>query len=632
MDIVEVVGDFLTLKRSGSSYKALSPFSNEKTPSFYVVPSKGIFKDFSSGKGGDAITFLQEMDGLSYIDALKYLAKKYGVEVIEEEQTDEAQEAQNKRESLYILLNYAKNHFQNLLWETEEGKSIGLSYFKERDFTEQTIKEFELGYTVSEWDNLLKKAIKDGHRKELLEEAGLIVVKEEGKTYDRFRNRVIFPILNVSGKVVAFGARILVNDKKQPKYINSPETELYNKSKVLYGLYQAKQEIRKEDNVFLVEGYTDVISMHQTGVKNVVSSSGTALTEDQIKLIKRFTENVTVIFDGDAAGIKASIRGIDMLLEGGLNVRAVSLPEGEDPDSYAKQLGASAFTHYIESESQDIIRFKTKLFLGEAGDDPVKKASLIKDIVRSITKIDDPIKRNVYLKECSSLLGISESVLVAEQNKILIQKNRDAGKSTGFEPQPISVQDFIQSQPDQVDQTDILKVIELQERESIRVLVNYGKSHITTQELSDQELISYFLSEVEEVQFINPVYSEILETFKEQLKEGVFIDGDYLIQNGSESVKNVVADLMTLKHEVSENWEKKFQIYVLKEQDQLRNVTYSNILRLKFRIIQHLIEEENKKLKSDLTEVELDEVLDEITELKKIEMSLAKFLGNVITK
>lgn len=632
MDIVDVVGDYLTLKRSGSSYKALSPFTNEKTASFYVVPSKGIFKDFSSGKGGDCITFVMEVDGLSYLEALKYLAKKYGVEIVEEEQSDEAQEAQNKRDSLYILLNFAKESFQELLWESEEGKSIGLSYFKERGFTDESIKGFELGYTLSEWDHLLKAATAKGYRQELLAEAGLIVVKEEGKVYDRFRNRVIFPIHNVSGKVVAFGARMLGKDKKQPKYINSPETELYNKSRILYGLFQAKQDIRKEDNVYLVEGYTDVISMHQTGVRNVVSSSGTALTEEQIKLLKRYTENVTVIFDGDAAGIKASIRGIDMLLEGGLNVRAVALPEGEDPDSYAKQLGTSAFSHYIESESQDIIRFKTKLFLAEAKDDPVKKAGLIKDIVRSITKIDDPVKRTVYLKECSDLLGIAEAVLVAEQNKILIQLNRDKDK-TGYQAgENLTPQDLLMAQPEAPEELDIMKVIELQEKESIRVLVNYGKSHFTNHELVDEDLISYFLSEVEEIQFTNPVYKSILDIFKQKLNEGAIIDGDYLIQHGTEEIKREVVNLMTSKHEVSENWEKKFQIYIPKEEEQLRDVTYSNILRLKFRIVQHLIEEENRKLKEATNEDDIDILLDEINGLKKIEMSLAEFLGNVTVK
>lgn len=630
MDIVEVVGDFVTLKRSGSSYKALSPFSNEKTPSFYVVPSKGIFKDFSSGKGGDAITFLMEVDGLSYIEALKYLAQRYGVEVIEEEQTDAQQEAQNKRESLFILLNFAKDHFKDLLWKHEEGKSIGLSYFKERGFTDDSVKDFELGYTIDSWDELLKAAESKGYNKELLEEAGLVISKEGGKVYDRFRNRVIFPIHNISGKVVAFGARTLSKDKKQPKYLNSPETELYNKSRILYGLYQAKQEVRKEDNIYLVEGYTDVISMHQTGIKNVVSSSGTALTADQIKLIRRFTENVTVIFDGDAAGIKASIRGIDMLLEGGLNVKAVALPDGEDPDSYARQLGTSAFTHYIDKEAQDIIRFKAKLFLEEAKDDPVKKAGLIKDIVRSITKIEDPVKRTVYLKECSDLLGIQESVLISEQNKILIQQNKD--QATTHEEPPLMPQEFLSAQPDQVESVDIQKIIELQEMESIRVLVNYGTHSILNQESIDQDLISYFLTEVEEIQFTNPVYREILEIFKSKINEGFIVDGDYLLSNGSEEVKRVVVDMMTPRHEVSENWNKKFQIYIPKETDKLRDITYSNILRLKFRIVQHLVEDETKKLKTDISEDEMDVILDEINELKKIEMSIAKMLGNVIVK
>lgn len=634
MDIVEVVGDFLTLKRSGSSYKALSPFADEKTPSFYVVPSKGIFKDFSSGKGGDCITFLMEMDGLSYIDALKYLAQKYGVEIVEQQQTGAAQEAQNKRESLFILLSYASKHFQELLWEHEEGQSIGLSYFKERGFSQETIREFELGYTLSEWDNFLKKATKNGYRKELLEEAGLIISKEGDKVYDRFRNRVIFPIHNISGKVVAFGARILVNDKKQPKYINSPETELYNKSNILYGLFQAKHEVKKLDNVYLVEGYTDVISLHQAGIKNVVSSSGTALTEDQIKLIKRYTENVTVLYDGDAAGIRASIRGIDMLLAGGLNVRAVVFPDGEDPDSYSRKLGGAAFTQFLDQEKQDIIRFKTRLFLDDAKGDPVKKAGLIKDIVRTITKIDDPVKRTVYLKECSDILEMSESVLIAEQNKILIEERREIGGHSSHDTGFLTPQDFLAAQPKSAesDGPDIIKLIELQERESIRVLVNYGKNQILTQDNLDQELISYFLSEVEEIQFVNPVFNEILEIFKSQLQQGNIIDADFLLSNGSEEIKNIVAELMTPKHEVSENWEKRFQIYVPKEEHKLKDVAYSNILRLKFRIVQHLIDVESRKLKEAVELDTIDAILDEISGLKKIEMDLAKFLGNVITK
>lgn len=630
IDIVEVVGDFVTLKRSGSSYKALSPFTNEKTPSFYVVPSKGIFKDFSSGKGGDAITFVMEVDGLSYVEALKYLAGKYGIEVKEEEQSDEAQQAQNKRESLYIVLNFANEYFQNVLHNSEEGKSIGLSYFKERGFTEETIKKFELGYSKELWDGLLNEATGKGYSKELLAEAGLVIDKD-GKNYDRFRSRVMFPIHNVSGKTIAFGGRKLSSTDKSAKYINSPETELYHKSKVLYGMSQSKNAIRKEDNCYLVEGYTDVISMHQAGVENVVASSGTALTEDQVKLIRRYTENVTVIFDGDQAGIKASMRGIDLLLEGDLNVKAVALPEGEDPDSYARQLGAAGFREYVAEEAQDIIRFKTKVLLDETGNDPVKKAGVIKDIVSSITKINDPVKRTVYIKECSDLLGIAESVLVAEQNKILIE-NRKKTRSDQPSPQPeVEMPPFPMDQnEDLVDQLDIGKIIEFQERESIRVLVNYGKNKIQTREMQDQNLIDYFLNEADEIQFTNETYRKIINVFREKLNEGEVIDGEFLLNHEDEDVRKTVIDLSADKYEISENWSEKYQIHVPRETEFLKDVTYTNVLRLKFRIVQQLIQEEAEKLKHATNEAEVDELLDDINELKKVSVEIAKILGNVL--
>ncbi|MBV6639572.1 MAG: toprim domain-containing protein, partial [Cyclobacteriaceae bacterium] len=382
------------------------------------------------------------------------------------------------------------------------------------------------------------------------------------------------------------------------------------------------------DNCFLVEGYTDVISMHQTGIHNVVSSSGTALTEDQIKLIRRYTENVTIIFDGDQAGIKASIRGIDMLLAGGLNVKAVALPDGEDPDSYARQLGTSAFTHFIEKEAQDIIQFKTRLFMEEAQGDPVKKAAMIKDIVVSITKIDDPVKRTVYIKECSFLMGIDEAVLVAEQNKILLTEQKKSRPDTRT-PEPLV--DMPLDEDDKLEGVDILKVIEFQEKESIRVLVNYGKNTIKGQEVEDESLIKYFLAEVEEIKFTNPIYYEILEIFKDRLKAGEIIDGDYLLQNGSEKIKKTVVEFMTNKYELSENWEKKYKIHIPRENEMLRDVTYTNILRLKFRIIQHLIQEESQKLK-EASESDVDHYLDEISELKKIEMDIAKILGNVTAR
>lgn len=624
MDIVEVVEDFVMLKRSGSSFKALSPFSNEKTPSFFVVPSKGIFKDFSSGKGGDAITFVMEIDGLSYVEALKYLAGKYGIEVQEEEQSDEAQQAQNKRESLYIVLNFANEYFQNVLHNTEEGNSIGHSYFKERGFTEETIKKFQLGYAKEIWDGLINEASQKGYNNDLLAEAGLIIDKD-GKTYDRFRSRVMFPIHNVSGKTIAFGGRKLSGTDKSAKYINSPETELYFKSKVLYGLFQSKNEIRKEDNCFLVEGYTDVISMHQAGIENVVASSGTALTEDQVKLIKRYSENVTVIFDGDAAGIKASMRGIDLLLEGDLNVKAVALPEGEDPDSYAKNLGASGFRDFVEEEAQDIIRFKTHVLLDETGNDPVKKASVIKDIITSVTKISDPVKRTVYIKECSDLLGISEAVLIAEQNKILIENRKNRGTSSYIPEPTLPIEE-----KELFDKTDIGKIIELQEKESIRLLVNYGKNKIQTRELKDEYQISYFLNEADEIQFTNSTYKKIVDTFRDKLREGEIIDGDYLLDHEDEEVRKTVIDLSADKYEISDNWLEKYKIYVPRETEFLKDATYSNVLRLKFRIVQQLIQEETKKLKETSDENEIDELLDDISELKKVSVEIGKILGNVL--
>jgi len=589
MDIVEVVSDFVTLKKSGQNYKAKSPFNDEKTPSFYVVPSKGIFKDFSSGKGGDSITFIMEIDGSSYMEALKYLAKKYGIEIIEEQQTDEQLQAQNTRDSLFIVLNFAKDYYKDLLWKNEEGKSIGLSYFKERGFEEKTIQDFDLGYSLNIWDGLIKEADKKGYQQEFLEKAGLKIVKED-KAYDRFRGRVIFPIHNITGKVVAFGARILVKDKKQPKYINSPETELYHKSHVLYGIYQAKQAIRQADNCYLVEGYTDVISFHQAGIKNVVASSGTALTNDQIKLIARFTKNITVLFDGDSAGIKAAMRGIDMILEGGLNVKAISFPDGEDPDSYAKQLSPSALRGFLEDQAIDFIKFKTSLYHKESGADPVRKAETIREIVNSIAKIPDSIQRTVYVKECSYLLDIQESVIVAELNKLLISANKDRqlkelrdSKNTASVPIPIE-----EELPNKTSK-GLDSLIKEQERESLRMLINYGERLILDTDKNEQYLVSYFFSEIEDVNFTNPAYNEILAICKKRFEMGEIATAEYLLATASNEIKGIVVDLVTDKYDISELWKEKYNIFVPKEEDALKNATYSNIVRLKFRIIQKLI-------------------------------------------
>ena len=395
IDIIDVIGDFVTLKRSGQNYKALSPFTNEKTASFYVVPSKGIFKDFSSGKGGDGITFVMEHEGMSYVEALRYLAKKYGVTIKEDVFSQEQLVEKSDRDSLYIVMNYAKDYYKELLQDSDEGRSIGMSYFRERGFNTRTIEKFELGYSINEWDHFHKKATSAGYSEEMIEKAGLVIKKENTqgngfRFYDRFRGRVIFPVHNLAGKVIAFGARILTKEKDQPKYINSPETEIYHKSNVLYGMFQAKNAIRRDDFCYLVEGYTDVISMHQADIDNVVASSGTALTEDQIKLIRRFTENVTVLFDGDAAGIKAALRGIDLVLKGGLNVRVVLLPNGEDPDSMSRKMGSTEYKQYLKDHTKDFISFKIDLLAEDAAQDPIKKAEAIREIITSISLIPDP--------------------------------------------------------------------------------------------------------------------------------------------------------------------------------------------------------------------------------------------------
>jgi DNA primase len=642
MDIVDVVNDFITLKKSGQNYKALSPFSNEKTPSFFVVPGKGIFKDFSSGKGGDAITFVMEHEGLTYLEAIRYLAKKYGVE-IKEEQLDAAQQGiQTAREALYIVLNFAKEFFTRQLWDTEEGQSIAYTYFKERGFTDQTIKKFELGYSQDQWDAFSKEAISKGYSEDLLEQAGLIIKREASADkagfYDRFRGRVIFPVHNNSGKVIAFGARILGKDSKQPKYINSPETEVYHKSNVLYGLYQAKQSIRNLDNCYLVEGYTDVISLHQADVENVVSSSGTALTEEQINLIKRFTDNVTVLFDGDAAGIKAALRGIDMILRGGLNVRVVLLPEGEDPDSYSRKMNSTAFKEYLAQHTQDFISFKAGLYAKEAGFDPIRKAASIKEIVGSVAVIPDPVKRSVYIKETSNLLGISESVLLTELNKLLIQerKKKDRERFQQNElGEDVITHDAIPDllEPGKISFDDL---VYLQEKETIRLLLRYADlPFLRNEELeagAQESLREFLVAELEDVEFTNPVYKEIISIFKQSLQRAETISTDFLISQGSKEVAQTVAELITDRYETSENWEKKYNIHIPKEEELLSRAAESNVLRLKFRIVQKMIEENLQKLKGAKTEEEIDRYFSIHEDLKEIEQVLTGSLGIVITR
>lgn len=644
MDIIDVISDFITLKKSGQNYKALSPFTNEKTPSFFVVPSKGIFKDFSSGKGGDAFTFLMEHEGMSYTEAIRYLAKKYGVEIKESQVTDQDAAQQSEKESLYIIMNFAREYFMHNLLHHEEGQSIGLSYFRERGFNDKTIQKFELGYALNGWENLIEEATKKGFNKELLEKAGLVIKKEEGSqstgrsgSYDRFRGRVIFPVHNISGKVIAFGARMLGKENlpagrhgNQPKYINSPETEIYHKSNVLYGLFQAKNPIRQNDNCYLVEGYTDVISLHQAGVENVVSSSGTALTEEQIKLIRRFTENVTVLFDGDEAGIKAALRGIDLILKGGLNVRVILFPDGEDPDSYSRKVGSTAFQEFLKKNRKDFISFKADLFATEAGTDPIHKAESIKEIVTSISLIPDPVKRSVYIQETSNLLKISEAVLLTELNKILIQERRKTEKEKYREQES----DLIPAEPvtDIVaaSKIDVDSMVQYQERETIRLLLNYADRNMEDQKLSD-----FLFHELEDVTFVNPLFAEIFQNLKTGWENGQPRDSHYFLQQGREEVKKLVTDLIAQRYDISEHWGDKYHIYIPRESDNLDEMAYTNVLRLKLRIIQKMLDENKQKIKAAEergNETEVDNFLIAQIGLDEAKRELSDMLGIVIAR
>ena len=614
LDIVEVIGDFVSLKRSGSSYKALSPFTNEKTPSFFVSPSKQIFKCFSTGKGGDAIEFLKEVEGMTYIEAIKYLGEKYGVEINE---STSGYEQNNDKESLLILLNKSKNFFiENL--KTDEGKNIALTYFNHRKISIDMIKKFELGYSLDKWDSLYKYLIKNQFSDDNITKAGLIL-ENNNKKYDRFRNRVIFPIHNLSGKTIAFGARILAEDKKQPKYINSPETSLYIKSNILYGLYQSKNEIRKLDNCFLVEGYTDVISLFQIGIENVVASSGTSLTTNQIKLISRYTKNITILFDGDKAGVAASLRGMDLILENDMNVEIVSFPEGDDPDSYSKKVGKDKFQEFIDDNKTNLIKYKVNL-LQENEDNPVKKSEMIYDIVRSISKIPNSIKRSLFLKEASNSLEINEQALISEMNKLLLGQGNKTIRSN---------QIIVNDEKESPEEDSINSAIDFYERECIRMLVNYGTSDFEVIGLDRKTFIDYFLKEIQDVEFENKNYLKIIEVFKSEYKKDNVIDINYFLSGDFIDIKDDIIDLSSNRYEISKQWKNKFNIHVSEESDSLKKTTYTNILRLKFRLIRKMIKDNLQNLdKSDKQNIDED-VIKLHNKLKSAEVDIAKELGNV---
>ena len=643
--VEEVIGDFVQLKRSGSNMKGLSPFVNEKSPSFMVSPVKQIWKDFSSGKGGNSVTFLMEHEHFTYPEAIKYLANKYGIEVEETIVSNEDIEQANENESMYLVSEFARDYFHKTMLNTDEGQAIGLSYFKERGFTKETIEKFQLGYSPDIWDAFTKEALGKAYKLEYLEKTGLTIVKQEdGKTFDRFKGRVMFPIQSMSGRVLGFGGRILTNDKKAAKYLNSPESEIYHKSKVLYGIFQAKQAIAKQDNCYLVEGYTDVIQFNQSGIENVVASSGTALTPDQIRLVNRLTNNITVLFDGDAAGLRASIRGIDLILEAGMNVKVCSFPDGEDPDSFAKNNSYEVLKQYLDENSKDFIQFKADLLVKEANNDPIKKAELIRDMVQSISKISDQIKREVYIKECSRIMDISEDVLyntlaqmlkkdISEANKKFTEEKKafEVHKNNAdFKPEKIDIlyeleQKIIEillingSKTDDFTETFLSKdeagtILEVKETNTYKV---YEKIYLALQE--------------DEIELSNPmfktIYTDIINYYNQNIE---FEIDKYISQTSPEIANKITSILMLEERDILHKWESR-KIVVEDKNINLAQSVNETILSYRWYLLNNIIEENKNNITADVT-IDNSEILSTIKDYLSLTSVIAKNLGRVLAR
>ena len=656
-NILEVVSDFVTLRKRGVNYVGLCPFHDEKTPSFSVSPSKGICKCFSCGKGGSAVHFIMEHEQLSYYEALKYLAKKYNIEIEERELSDEEKQIKSDRESMLIVNSFAQEYFSNILFQHSEGRSVGLASFHERGSRDDTIHKFALGYSLEQRDALAIEAKKRGYKEEYLLKTGLCLEGQNGYISDRFRGRVIFPVFSLSGKVLAFGGRVLRKSDKLAKYVNSPESEVYHKSNVLYGIYQAKQSIVKNDNCFLVEGYTDVLSMHQAGVENVVASSGTSLTPGQIRLIHRFTNNITVIYDGDAAGIKASLRGIDLILKEGMNIKVVLLPDGDDPDSFAKKQSASSFTEYIKNHEVDFIRFKTNLLLDSAGNDPIKRAELISDIVQSIAIIPDTIVRSVYTKECSRLMEISEEVLLREINKIKLsqlQNGTPPNKKTLSETSA----DKQNSQEEGTQNDDTETLMETQgvpqgvlqekrvpspldpfEKTLVRYMIRYGFHDLfseineETGETETWKVIPYILTDLrnDEIEFQHPLYKKVIAEINHIFdQEGEHLTR-YFLAHPDEEISRLAVDLVSEKYQLSKI-HTKFQT-IESEEEKLADLIPRALFELKDAItslnIKH-IREEIKKTAKEKNPERTTQLMSELNGLYALKAALAKQLGERI--
>lgn len=639
----EVVGDFVSLKKRGVNFLGLCPFHNEKTPSFTVSPAKGIFKCFGCGKAGNSVNFIMEHEHFSYPEALKYLARKYQIEIEEKEQTPEEIKLLNERETLLHISDFAQKYYTENLFEKEEGKAIGLTYFKERGFFIETIRKFQLGYSSEKWDEFTETALKSGYKEDNLVKTGLSIKKEDGSLYDRFRGRVIFPIHGLSGKVIGFTSRILSADPNKPKYVNSPESEIYSKSKTLYGIFFAKNSIVANNNCFLVEGNTDVISLFQGGIENVVASSGTSLTTEQIKLIKRYTYNITILYDGDKAGIKASIRGVDMILEEGMNVKVVIFPDGEDPDSYARNNSPSALKKYILENATDFIHFKVKLLADEAANDPIKKAGLIKEIVSSISLIPDNITRSVYVKECHHLLDVSEQILINEVNKILRKKFK---KETETKQELLPESDEL-IQEKQVETDDLNS--ESQEYHIVELLLTYGNKEVTTGYSEEEEekteiketVAKIILDSLKEddILFTNIIYQQILEEYITCLENNIVPDEKYFIYHDNPEISSLAVEVFSSQYHISDNWFDRHKIFIASIGDDdnivLNKDIQKSVLSLKIKILERLRREIQHEIKTAQDRGDYDEAIlltVKDNEYSKMYRAINDMLGRIITK
>ncbi len=635
-EITEVVGEFVTLKKRGTNLLGLCPFHNEKTPSFNVSPSKGIYKCFGCGKGGSSVNFIMEHEHLSFVEALRWLAKKYHIEVQEKEESPEDIQERNDHESQIIVSEFAQKYFTTQLWESEYGKAIGLSYFHERGFRDEVIKKFGLGYCPEGKEPFTQAALREGYKMEYLEKTGL-TIKREDWVRDRFSGRVMFPIHSISGRVIAFGGRTLSQDKTIAKYLNSPESDIYHKSRIVYGIYLAKRAIIQEDKCYLVEGYTDVIALHQAGIENTVASSGTSLTVDQIRLIRRFTKNITIIYDGDQAGIKASLRGIDLVLEEGINVKVLPLPEGEDPDSFSKAMSSTELTRYIKENETDFIKFKTRILLSGIENDPLSRARLITDIVSSISVIPEEIVRTEYLKECSRLLEVREDVLYNEIRKLKLKKN---------EAQATREQSTVTEQPAVALQPGLSKKIsgenpfELEEKEILRVLLKCGSlkiydyEHEESGEWITETVAAYILSELEidNMVSVNPLINNILEDYREHLDDPVFDASRFFTLHPDPRVSLLASDIISEKHPLSPFWQRGGS-HIEREEDLLQVVVPKLVREYKLRVVTGMMNQIENKMKIADAAKDYDlsiELQSSHLQLKEIEKILCKKLDRTV--